>query len=167
MKVKNVVYGAIYLALGVVLPLVFHAIGLGAVFLPMHIPVILAGFHMGPLMGLVCGFFSPLLSHVLTGMPPVLPPTLPVMMVELPLYGFLGGLFYRKYKLNLWVSLIGAMLLGRIGMGLWIFILAKLFNIYLHPLIYLQGAVLTGIPGILLQLILIPPSVKILFRQRE
>lgn len=41
---KELVLSALFIALGVVLPMVFHAIGAGPVFLPMHIPVLLRDF---------------------------------------------------------------------------------------------------------------------------
>lgn len=40
---KKLVFCAICVALCVVLPMAFHALGSGTVFLPMHVPVLLCG----------------------------------------------------------------------------------------------------------------------------
>ncbi len=108
---KNLVLTAFCIALCIVLPMAFHAIGAGATFLPMHIPVLLCGLLCGWPFGAACGLIGPLLSSLLTGMPPAFP-TLPAMMLELCAYGVLTGLFYRKLRGNLYLSLIGAMLGG-------------------------------------------------------
>lgn len=44
---KNLVLTAFCIALCIVLPMAFHAIGAGATFLPMHIPVLLCGLLCG------------------------------------------------------------------------------------------------------------------------
>ena len=77
---------ALYLALAVLLPIGLHATGLGGrVFLPMHIPVLLAGFLMGPQTGVLVGLLAPALSYLLIGMPPAY--AVPLMSLELPMYG--------------------------------------------------------------------------------
>lgn len=114
---KNLVLTAFCIALCIVLPMAFHAIGAGATFLPMHIPVLLCGLLCGWPFGAACGLIGPLLSSLLTGMPPAFP-TLPAMMLELCAYGVLTGLFYRKLRGNLYLSLIGAMLGGRAVSGI-------------------------------------------------
>jgi len=160
MSLQQLTRGALLLAVGVVLPQVFHLFGgtAGTVFLPMHIPVLLAGMLVGPLPGLIVGFFSPVLSHLITGMPPMLPlPILIFMMVELPIMGLVSGLLYRKLRLNIFFSLIAAMLAGRVFLGLTFMFMSGILGYQLPPLwTYISGAVVTGIPGIVIQLILIP-----------
>jgi hypothetical protein len=52
---------ALLLAMGVALPLAFHAFPLGGrIFLPMHLPTFVAGLVMGPMAGLIVGVGSPL-----------------------------------------------------------------------------------------------------------
>ena len=109
-KTKNLIIAAFCLALGLVLPGAFHAIGAGTVFLPMHIPVLLCGLLCGWQYGAAVGFVVPLLSSVLTGMPPIFP-VAPAMMLELCAYGLLTGLLYHRFKQNLYVALVGACLL--------------------------------------------------------
>jgi len=154
------VYAAFWIALGVVLPLFFHLILLGPSFLPMHLSVFLAGFTLGDKMGLLVGFITPLLSFFITGMPP--PPVLQIMIVELAVYGFASGFFYRRLKLNLWLSLILAMIVGRVVLAGWVILLSLLFFPTLLWSTYIVGAFIGGVPGMLLQLLVIPPTVKIL-----
>ena len=82
---------ALLLALGVMLPLVFHAFPLGGrIFLPMHIPTFIAGLVLGPLAGLIVGAGSPILSALITGRPTV--PYMIPMLFELATYGLVAGL---------------------------------------------------------------------------
>ena len=76
---RDLILAALFVALGLLLPVMFHAIGAGPVMLPMHIPVLLCGFICGWQYGAICGLIVPLLSSVITGMPPIFP-TAPAMM---------------------------------------------------------------------------------------
>ena len=90
LNVHALVLTALFIAAGILLPIFFHGLGLGgAVFLPMHIPVLLGGMLLGWRQGFVIGLVTPLLSCLLTGMPPLLP-ALPLMTSELAAYGALG-----------------------------------------------------------------------------
>ncbi len=94
---KKTVFSAIMVSVGILLPLVFHAIpNAGAIFAPMHLPVLVAGFICGPLYGILVGLICPLLSFIMTGMPNAA--YLPNMMVELFFYGGCTGLFFRLIK---------------------------------------------------------------------
>ena len=161
-KSRHVVFTALFAALGVILPQMFHIFGSvsGRALLPMHIPVILAGFICGPLSGLIVGILSVLLSHLFTGMPPM--PMLVFMVVELPIYGLMSGLLYNKMKLNVVVSLVIAMIVGRMSVGVMILMATKLFGITLPPFLNVTGMVITGLPGIALQLAVIPLTIVIL-----
>ncbi|MCD5414214.1 MAG: ECF transporter S component [Clostridiales bacterium] len=153
--------GALFIALGVLFPQLFHLVGFGGpVFLPMHIPVLLAGLLVCPIAGLYVGLITPILSYFLTGMPPMSPPILPIMIFELAIYGLVAGVLYRKLKLNIFVSLIGAMISGRIMYGFVLVIMLNIFAIQLPPGLTLKAAILTGMPGMLIQLTFIPILVK-------
>ena len=162
MNIKNIAKGALYIALGVLIPLLFHSIGAGPMFLPMHIPVLLAGFLEGPVTGLYVGILAPVLSHLLTGMPPIAPiPMLPIMILELSTYGLVAGMLYNKLKINIFASLFGAMLSGRIAYGLMVYIMLVFFNIKMQgPIIAVIMAAETGIIGIIIQIIIIPVIVN-------
>ncbi|NPV53409.1 MAG: ECF transporter S component [Firmicutes bacterium] len=156
-KTRNLVWGALFIALGIVLPIAFHAIGAGPVFLPMHIPVLLAGFFAGPATGAAVGFLTPILSAVFTGMPPLMPPVAQMMMVELAVYGFLTGFLYGRLRQNAIISLVCAMFAGRIVYGALGAFILPLFGLKAIPVFYpITLGVVKSLPGILIQLVLIP-----------
>lgn len=119
---KKLCFSAMMLAVGILLPMVFHMIPDGGVmFAPMHLPVFCTGFICGPYFGALIGLVCPLLSSLFTGMPAVA--YLPNMMIELLVYGSLSGLFFRiiktkKFMLDVFLSLVLSMLIGRISGGL-------------------------------------------------
>ncbi|MBM7562784.1 ECF transporter S component [Fusibacter tunisiensis] len=160
MKIKPIhqlVLSGVFIAIGVVLPIAFHAIGgAGAIFLPMHIPVLVAGFFLNIPYAAAVGILTPLLSSLFTGMPPVFP-MLPIMMVELPVYAIVISLLTQKTKLNLFIKLLVAMAGGRIAAGGCVYVLATFFSAKLPgPDVFIKGSVVTGLPGIGIQLLLIP-----------
>ncbi|MGM0379891.1 MAG: ECF transporter S component [Bacillota bacterium] len=153
---NKLVKASIFLALGVLFPIVFHMFKLGGkMFLPMHIPVLLAGVYLNPILGLIVGALTPLLSSVLTGMP-ILFPIGFIMMFELAAYGFFMSLFFNKFKMDKYISLIITLIIGRAVAGLAVYVLVLNTQIQLKPLAYVKGSIVTGLPGIVIQLILIP-----------
>jgi len=163
---KKLVYTAICIAIGILLPMLFHLLPIanaGSVLCPMHIPVLLCGFLCGWAYGGVCGIITPLLSSLLTGMPPLMPYGVS-MMFELCAYGLLAGLLYQLTKKKLFYSLIGAMLGGRIVMGIVNAVLLGLSGTEYGLTAFLTAAFVTALPGILLQLVLVP---AILFALRK
>ncbi|MGI6260304.1 MAG: ECF transporter S component [Acutalibacteraceae bacterium] len=167
-QVTKLVFSALCVAIGIVLPLAFHSVpNGGSVFLPMHIPVLLCGLVAGPVYGLVCGALTPLLSSLMTGMPPAA--VLPGMLCELAAYGLVTGLLLRfvqtKSKAaNLWISLIGAMICGRVVSGL---LNGLIFRAGQYTLqIWVTASFVTALPGIAIQLVLIPLLVFALERAK-
>lgn len=152
-NLKNSVSTALCIALGILLPVFFHAVGLGSAFLPMHIPVLLCGFLCGWPYGAVCGLLTPLLSSLLTGMPPIFP-VAAAMMPELCAYGLLSGLLYRKH--NLYFALLGAMLGGRIVSGLANLLFLGMAGKPYSFSIFLSSNFVQALPGIIVQIVLIP-----------
>lgn len=155
----RVVLAGFLVGLGLLLPFVTaHAFGMpGTVLLPMHIPVFLIGLLCGPWFGAAGGILIPLLSSLLTGMPPLFP-MLPIMSGELFTYGLVSGLLYQKAKLPIYVSLPAAMVSGRLVYGL-IFQGLLLANNGGLKALSVMGALIAGIPGIIIQLILLPAIV--------
>ncbi|MBQ5444358.1 MAG: ECF transporter S component [Erysipelotrichaceae bacterium] len=155
---RNLILTAMFIAIGVVLPQAFHMIpNAGSVVLPMHIPVLIAGFAVGPLLGAICGFFTPLLSHLIFGMPPA--PVLPSMLCELTVYGLMTGLLNKVVKIENglvknYVVLIGAMLCGRITYGILNALIFKAGSYSMAA--WTSAAFVTALPGIIIQLVLIP-----------
>lgn len=160
-KTRKMVFSALCVALGVVLPMVLHGLpGGGPVFLPMHIPVLLCGFLCGPWFGLICGALTPLLSSF-TGMPAA--PVLPGMMCELAVYGLVTGLIFALLRraafklprvLTVYVPLLCAMLAGRVVSGLTNGFLFRAGQYSLQ--MWLTASFVTALPGIIAQLILLP-----------
>ena len=165
--VKKLVFTAVCAALCLVLPMAFHTIpNAGQVILPMHIPVLLCGLICGWPYGGVCGLIGPLLSSLLTGMPPAA--MLPSMMVECCVYGLVSGLLMRyvrtKYAVaDLYISLISAMALGRIVAG---FAKALIFTPGTPAFAWVTTSLVSGIPGIVLQLVLMPLVILALTKAR-
>lgn len=154
---KKLVFAAVCVALCVVIPQAFHMIpNGGTIFLPMHIPVLLCGLICGWPFGLICGVLGPLLSNLTFQMPPAA--MLPSMMVECAVYGAVSGLLMRyvrtKHELaDLYISLISAMILGRVVAGL---AKALIFTPGTAPFAWVTTSLVAGIPGIVIQLILMP-----------
>ncbi len=169
MTTQNLTRGGLLLALAIILPQIFHLTGgpqLGGILLPMHFPVYIAGFLLGPAIGGIVGFLAPLISHMLTGMPPVSPPVLFLMLVELPLFGILSGYLFRFRKWSIVWALLVSMVGGRVGMALIAPLVFHLQDFPVAPLVYVQGALITGLPGIILQLIILPLLFKTGFMER-
>ncbi len=166
--VKKSIITAVCIALCVVLPQAFHAIpNAGSIYCPMHIPVLLCGIACGWQYGLICGIAGPLLSSLFTGMPPAA--VLPPMMIECAVYGIVTGLMLKlvhtkKTYADLYISLITAMLAGRVAAGI-----AK-------ALIFARGEItiaawatthfVTALPGIAIHLVLIPAIAFALIKAR-
>lgn len=163
MKKNNVIdlaAAALCVALGILIPSVFHLFGqAGATFCPMHIPVIICGMVCGWKYGGLCGLIVPLLSFLIIGMPPIYP-TGVSMMLELCAYGVLAGLLYKRF--NVFISLIGAMIGGRVIYGLTNLILMGLANTTYSIRTFLTAAFVTALPGIVIQLIFIPALIVLL-----
>ena len=168
-SVKRATITAVCIALCYILPLVFHAVGAGSVFSPMHIPVLLCGLICGSGHGVFCGVAGPVLSSVLSGMPTAT--QLIYFVPELMIYGFVTGLMMKlvhtkKLLPDLTISLITAMLIGRIvgGVAEAMFYLGsgQAFTIA----VIAAGYFVTTLPGILCHLIIIPILVTTLMKAR-
>lgn len=167
-KTYKLVLTALFLALCLVLPFVTGGIPtIGNMLLPMHIPVLLCGLLCGWPYGLVIGFVAPLLRSVLFGMPPIYPVAL-AMAFELAAYGLIIGLVYtalhKRGLAALYGSLLVAMVGGRLVWGVAEVVLLGMAGNAFTLQAFLSGALLTAVPGIVLQLVLIPAVVVALDR---
>lgn len=159
------VLSALFLALAFVMPFLTGQIPeVGSMLCPLHIPVILCGFICGWPWGLVVGFVAPLLRSVTLGMP-VLFPIAVCMAFELAAYGFTSGLMHRilpPKKPYIYCSLLVAMLAGRLVWGVAMFICMGLDGGSFTFAAFIAGAFTNAIPGIVIQIILIPILVAVL-----
>lgn len=149
-----------FMAVGMVLPILTGQIQqIGNMLLPMHLPVFLCGLICGWQYGAVVGFVLPLLRSVTFGMPPLFP-TAAAMAFELAAYGLVAGLLYGRSRwqciIALYRSLIAAMLAGRIVWGAVQLVLLGISGSSFTWQMFIAGALLNSIPGIVIQLILIP-----------
>ena len=167
LQIRKLTYAALFLALAMVLPFVTGQIPeIGKSLCPMHIPALLCGFLCGWPWGLAVGFIAPLLRSVIFGMPAMFPGAV-AMAFELAVYGGLSGLLYSllpKKKGSVYITLLIAMVAGRVVWGIVRLILAGLSGSSFTWALFLAGAVTTAIPGIILQLVLIPVLVMVLER---
>ena len=161
---KKLVYSAMCLALCLVLPFLTGQIPeIGSMLLPMHIPVLLCGFLCGAGWGAAVGFTAPLLRHLLFGMPPM--PGCISMAFELATYGLVVGLLHKKMGKSMkgvYVSLICAMVAGRLVWGAAQMAIMGLNGGSFPFSAFVAGAFTSAIPGIVLQLVLIPVLVRAL-----
>lgn len=162
---KKLTLSALFLALGMLLPLLTGQIKeIGDTLLPMHIPVMLCGLLCGWQYGTAVGALLPFARFVLFGMPPIYPNAV-WMAAELLTYGFVIGLLYsrlhKKSLIKLYLCLIASMLAGRVVWGITKSILLGVGGSSFTAKAFIAGGVIDALPGIVLQLILIPILMEI------
>ena len=167
---KNMALAALFLAIGLVLPFFTGQIpAVGKMLLPMHIPVLLCGLMWGGQWGLGVGFVLPVLRSALFSMP-VMYPTAIAMAFELAAYGAVIGYLYARSKWQcvkaLYKCLIPAMIAGRVVWGAVMIVLMGLGGSAFTWELFLGGALLNALPGIALQLVLIPAVMVLLDRTK-
>lgn len=160
LKTKTIIT-ACSIAACVVLPQLFHMLGavsglgtaLGATFLPMHLPVLLAGLLSGSAAGAVCGLLSPAVSFALSGMPAA--NMVPLMMLELAAYGCTAGLLSKRNMPTV-LKVLLAQIAGRAVRALAVLGAIYLLGNQAFQVSQTWNIVLTGLPGIILQLCILP-----------
>lgn len=126
-----------------------------SILLPMHIPVLICGLVCGMRYSVIAGVSLPLVNFFLTGMPILYPIGLS-MIFELATYGLVIALLFKVTKGNVIISLLGSMIAGRIVYGIVATILYNFSNIPFGFSIFISGAFITALPGIVIQLLIIP-----------
>lgn len=157
--IKSLTLSAMFLAMAFLLPFLTGQIPqIGSMLCPMHIPVLLCGFFCGGPWGLAVGAIAPILRSAILGMPPMFPTAI-CMTFELAAYGLIAGWLYRilpKKKIYVYVSLLTAMVIGRIVWGAAMFFCMGLDPAAFGLEAFFAASVLNALPGIVLQIILIP-----------
>lgn len=157
--VKKITLCAMCVALCCVLPTAFHAIGLGSILSPMHIPVLLCGIVCGGGWGALCGILGPVLSCLITSMPG--PMMLFRMVPELLVYGLAAGLAMKYIRTgsavadtywSLGIAMIAGRIVGGIASAIFFTVTSGVYSIALWATSYLVESV----PGIIAHLILVP-----------
>lgn len=161
-KINEMIKCSALIGIGVLMPIILHLFGAaGPVFLPMHIPVIVGGFVLSAPYAAIVAIVTPIVSSLLTGMPPVYP-ILPIMVIELTCYAIVVNVAYNKLKISAPLSLLMSLILGRIGAGVMVAVLVLTMELNLDPIMFVKSAIITGIPGLIVQVIVIPRIVKAL-----
>ena len=164
-KLLKMILAAMFLALAYVMPFLTGQIPeVGSMLCPMHLPVLLCGFICGPVWGAVVGVVAPLFRSLTLGMPPLFP-TAVCMALELAAYGAVAGFMHKllpRKKLYIYCSLLTAMVVGRLIWGAAMFVCMGIKGGSFTFAAFLSGALLNAIPGIIVQIILIPLLVMIL-----
>jgi len=165
---KKMILSAMFIAMGIILPFLTGQIPtIGQMLLPMHIPVFLCGMICGSQYGLIIGAILPLLRFVLWGVP-VFYPTAIAVAFELATYGFVSGILYNRMKHKnvyaVYGAMIPAMIIGRIIRGCMELILLGIKGDTYTVQIFFASVILVAVPGIVLQLVLIPILMSVLRR---
>ena len=153
-KAKYIIGTVLFSGLGIAIPRIFHILvgsSAGVTFLPMHFMVLISAIVFGITSSCIVAGSSVIFSYLLTGMPALA--RMPYMLIELIIYGILLGLFNKKF--NSYISLIATMILGRILYAGVLFASVNLFGLNGYGISVMQS-IKSGIPGIILQLALVP-----------
>jgi len=164
-KILKMVLAALFLALAYVMPFLTGQIPeIGSMLCPLHIPILLCGFICGWPWGLLIGFIAPLLRSLTLGMPPIFP-TAVCMAFELATYGAVAGLMHKlmpKKKIFIYCSLIIAMIIGRMVWGVAMYVCVGIYGDGFTFTAFITGAFINAVPGIIVQIVLIPMLVMVL-----
>lgn len=157
-KTKKIIIAGLLLAVGLALPKIFHLFGpeLSKLFSPLHLPAFFSGLILGAPYGILVGGLLPLLSSVITGMPMLVPMGVS-MCFELATYGGVSGYLYKK--INIWCCILIAIVCGRISFTLVQGIQLGFSNVGQWWVLF-SANIVSGIPAIMFQIILIPLVIK-------
>lgn len=164
MSTRRITYTGLFAALGILIPQFFHMIGgpgLGSILLPMHLPVLIGAMLLGPLSGMLIAMISVVVGAMM-GMPPM--PMAIFMFFELSTYGLVAGYLYKNRKVPMMVSLVAAMIAGRVASLAVVQIFLNVFGAQLPPVFGTLGMFAAGVPGMVLQLVLVPSVLLVLQR---
>ena len=165
-RLLKMILAALFLALAYVMPFLTGQIPeIGAMLCPMHLPALLCGFICGPIWGAVVGGAAPLMRSMLTGGFPPMFPTAVCMAFELASYGAIAGVMHGllpRKKPFIYCSLLSAMIAGRLIWGAAMFVCVGINGGSFTFAAFLAGAVTNAIPGIIVQLVLVPVIVMLL-----
>ena len=160
MKNREIAYCGLFGAAALLLPVLFHLVHLGQIFMPMYLPLVALAFFVRPGMSALTTIVVPLLSGAVTGMPPFYPPIAPVMAVELALIAIIIGVFRSLLpRTPVLTVLIPALIIGRAANVGLMYLAASLMGL---PATFVAGiSFLSGWPGIVLMIVAIPAIVRL------
>lgn len=150
---RQITLTSLFIALCVIVPFLFHLVGLGMMFLPMFLPILLAGFFIEFPVVLLVGLLGPFTSSLATGMPPLFPTAISMTAEGMVAAGVASYLFHTK-KISLWLALPVAIVAERVTRVIMLFLILPLFGLPAKEWSIVE--IITTLPGVALQLILIP-----------
>ena len=153
-RTQNLVLAALFVALGLLVPIIFHAVGLGAIFLPMFLPMALAAFLLQWKYAIAVGAITPIISSLMTGMPPLSPPIAQMMVFEgVALVGVTAWGF-RRWRIGTLFPLADVLLASHAVLFVFVMILAPIIG--LPPKLASAAMVIKGLPGVAMILFVTP-----------
>lgn len=156
--ITQIIISAITAACAVVLPVLFHLLGLGSIFMPMFIPLSIGAYFLSPAYAFLTGTIAPITSTLLTGMPPLYPPIAIIMMVELSIFCFVISFLKHRFNCNNYVIILFAIIVDRIILYLLYAVVLPYFNISFA--IFSIYDLLKSFPGIILLIVITPTAVN-------
>ena len=170
-NIKKLTLTAMFLSAGILLPFLFGQIPqIGSMLLPMHIPVFLCAFICGAQYAAPLAFILPLFRSLVFARPNLYPEAISIAF-EMAVYAIVAGLIWkfskRKNLLSIYISMLPAMIVGRFARCIIQIALLSLGNIPFTFPALLTGIVIAGIPGIILQLIIIPAFILIIKKSKS
>ena len=160
MKHRELAYCGLFGAAALLLPVLFHLIHLGHIFMPMYLPLVTLAFFVRPGPAALTALVVPLLSGAATGMPPFYPPVAPVMALELALMaGIIGTVRLILPRINTLILLIPVLAIGRVASASLVYLIAGVIGL---PATFVAGiTLLSGWPGLLIMIVAIPAIVRL------
>jgi hypothetical protein len=156
---RDLAFCGLFGAAALLLPIIFHVLHLGRIFMPMYLPLVALAFFVRPLPAAATAFVTPLLSGAVTGMPPFFPPTAVFMALEISaMAALIAWVCMRWSEINEWLVLVPTLLFGRVlYVGL-----VYLFSLFIDlPARFMAGlSLLSGWPGIVLMILVVPPIAR-------
>jgi niacin transporter len=159
-ELRQIPLVALFAALAILFPQLFHFLGLGPAFLPIFIPVMVGSMFLTWRFVILLAILSPAISWLITGMPPIAPPILPVLILELVVAGLIISILRMQTSLPVWGILLISIFVDRLVLFFLVLIIAPLLDIT-HPFFSI-ALVAAGIPGIVLQLLTVPLTVHLI-----
>jgi len=160
MKHREFAYCGLFGAAALLLPVLFHLIHIGHIFMPMYLPLVTLAFFVRPGPAALTALVVPLLSGAATGMPPFYPPVAPVMALELALMaGIIGTVRLILPRINTLILLIPVLAIGRVASASLVYLIAGVIGL---PATFVAGiTLLSGWPGLLIMIVAIPAIVRL------
>jgi hypothetical protein len=159
--IRDMVWGGVWGALALFLPILFHPFGLGSHLMPMFLPLLIVGCTLHLRTSLILSVSIPLISSLFTGMPPLYPPIAILMILEASAMNLWLFWAYRKNRWNIYFALIIAFIIQRGVRVVFVLVAQEVINIPGSWL--LIPVLLWGLPGVVIQTALIPwilPKIK-------